>query len=141
MLPDGGRQKSGVLVFSLEMTSADLAMRLICSRARVDMKRIRDRVVSKQDSADIAQAVQELQEAPLWIDDNSSSTILDLRAKARRVDTKHRLGLIVIDYLQLVRGTDPARAARAADCRDFPRGEGHGQGAECTSRGAESAQS
>lgn len=121
MLPDGGREKSGVLVFSLEMTDADLAMRLICSRARVDMKRIRDRVVSKQDSADIAQAVKELKEAPLWIDDNSSSTILDLRAKARRVDTKHRLGLIVIDYLQLVRGTDP-RVPREQQIAEISRG-------------------
>ncbi|ADE54603.1 replicative DNA helicase [Coraliomargarita akajimensis] len=121
MLPDGGRKKSGVLVFSLEMTAADLAMRLICSRARVDMKRIRDRVVSKQDSADIAQAVKELQEAPLWIDENSSSTILDIRAKARRVDTKHRLGLVVIDYLQLIRGADP-RVPREQQIADISRG-------------------
>lgn len=121
MLPDGGRKKSGVLVFSLEMTAADLAMRLICSRARVDMKRIRERVVSKKDSTDIAQAVKELQEAPLWIDDSSSSTILDLRAKARRVDTKHRLGLIIIDYLQLVRGTDP-RVPREQQIAEISRG-------------------
>ena len=120
-LPDGERKKSGVLVFSLEMTAADLAMRLICSRARVDMKRIRDRVVSKQDSTDIAQAVKELQEAPLWIDDSSSSTILDLRAKARRVDTKHRLGLVVVDYLQLVRGTDP-RVPREQQIAEISRG-------------------
>ena len=120
-LPDGGHKKAGVLVFSLEMTSADLAMRLICSRARVDMKRIRDRVVSKQDSTDIMQAVKELQEAPLWIDDSSSSTILDLRAKARRVDTKHRLGLVVVDYLQLVRGTDP-RVPREQQIAEISRG-------------------
>jgi len=103
------------------MTAADLAMRLICSRARVDMKRIRERVVSKKDSTDIAQAVKELQEAPLWIDDSSSSTILDLRAKARRVDTKHRLGLIIIDYLQLVRGTDP-RVPREQQIAEISRG-------------------
>ena len=120
-LPDGGHKKSGVLVFSLEMTAADLAMRLICSRARVDMKRIRDRVVSKQDSSDMAEAINELNEAPLWIDDSSSSSILDLRAKARRVDTKNRLGLIVIDYLQLVRGTDP-RVPREQQIAEISRG-------------------
>ncbi|MGC6455593.1 MAG: replicative DNA helicase [Coraliomargaritaceae bacterium] len=120
-LPNGDHKKAGVLVFSLEMTSADLAMRLICSRARVDMKRIRDRVVSKQDSTDIMQAVKELEEAPLWIDDSSSSTILDLRAKARRVDTKHRLGLVVVDYLQLVRGTDP-RVPREQQIAEISRG-------------------
>ena len=121
IIPNGGRQPTGVLVFSLEMTSADLAMRLICSRARVDMKRIRDRVVSSQDQREIAQAVKELEQAPLWIDDASSATILDLRAKARRIDTKHRLGLIVIDYLQLLRGSDP-RAPREQQIAEISRG-------------------
>jgi len=121
ILPDGGRKSSGVLVFSLEMTAAQLAMRLICSRAHVDMKRIRDRVISKQDSADIANAVKELKQAPLWIDDASNSTILDLRAKARRLHTKNPLGLIVIDYLQLIRGTD-SRVQREQQIADISRG-------------------
>ena len=121
ILPDGGRKASGVLVFSLEMTAADLSMRLICSRARVDMKRIRDRVISKQDSAEIANTVKELKSTPLWIDDVADSTILDIRAKARRIDAKHRLGLIVIDYLQLIRGTD-SRAPREQQIADISRG-------------------
>lgn len=121
MLPDGGRKSAGVLVFSLEMTAAQLAMRLICCRARVDMKRIRDRVISKQDSADIAQTVKELRSAPLWIDDASNSTILDLRAKARRLHTKNKLGLIVVDYLQLIRGTDN-RVQREQQIADISRG-------------------
>ena len=121
VLPDGGREPSAVLVFSLEMTSADLASRLICSRARVDMKRIRDRVVSSEDQRQIAQAVKELNGTPLWIDDSASSTILDLRAKARRIDSKNRLGLIVIDYLQLIRGTD-SRAPREQQIADISRG-------------------
>jgi len=121
MIPDGGRKASGVLVFSLEMTAAQLAMRLICSRARVDMKRIRDRVISKQDSADIATTVKELKQAPLWIDDASSSSILDLRAKARRLHTKSPLGLVVVDYLQLIRGTDN-RVQREQQIADISRG-------------------
>jgi len=121
MIPDGGRKPAGVLVFSLEMTAAQLAMRLICSRARVDMKRIRDRVISKQDSADIATTVKELKQAPLWIDDASSSTILDLRAKARRLHTKNPLGLVVVDYLQLIRGTDN-RVQREQQIADISRG-------------------
>jgi replicative DNA helicase len=120
-LPDGGHKPSGVLVFSLEMTASDLAMRLICSRARVDQKRIRDRVASAQDQREIHQAVQELENVPLWIDDASSSSILDLRAKARRVDSKHPLGLVVIDYLQLVRGTDP-RMPREQQIAEISRG-------------------
>lgn len=121
ILPDGGRKPSGVLVFSLEMTASQLAMRLICSRARVDMKRIRDRVISKQDSADIANSVKELRAAPLWIDDGSSSTILDLRAKARRLHTKNPLGLVIVDYLQLIRGTDN-RVQREQQIADISRG-------------------
>jgi len=121
ILPDGGRKSNGVLVFSLEMTAAQLAMRLICSRARVDMKRIRDRVASKQDLAEITTTVKELKQAPLWIDDASSSTILDLRAKARRLHTKSPLGLIVVDYLQLIRGTDN-RVQREQQIADISRG-------------------
>ena len=121
ILPDGGRGPSGVLVFSLEMTASQLAMRLICSRARVDMKRIRDRVISKQDSEDITTTVKELKQAPLWIDDASSSTILDLRAKARRLHTKQKLGLIIVDYLQLIRGTD-TRVQREQQIADISRG-------------------
>ena len=140
MLPDSGRKPAGVLVFSLEMTAEDLAMRLICSRSRVDMKRIRDRVVSKQDMADIVTTTKELKQSPLWIDDHSSSTILDIRAKARRLHTKSPLGLVVVDYLQLIRGADPARAARAADCRHIAGHEGDGQGVGGAGRGAQSAQ-
>jgi replicative DNA helicase len=103
------------------MTAAQLAMRLICSRARVDMKRIRDRVISKQDSAEIATTVKELKEAPLWIDDASNSTILDLRAKARRLHTKSPLGLVIVDYLQLIRGTDN-RVQREQQIADISRG-------------------
>lgn len=121
IIPDGGREATGVLVFSLEMTASQLAMRLICSRARVDMKRIRDRVASSEDQRQITQAVKELEGTPLWIDDAADSTILDLRAKARRIDAKHRLGLVVIDYLQLIRGTD-SRAPREQQIADISRG-------------------
>lgn len=123
IMPDGGRKPTGVLVFSLEMTAAQLAMRLICSRARVDMKRIRDRVISKQDMTEITNTVKELKSAPLWIDDASSSTILDLRAKARRLHSKGKghLGLIVIDYLQLIRGIDN-RVQREQQIAEISRG-------------------
>ncbi|MFU8847278.1 MAG: replicative DNA helicase [Opitutales bacterium] len=121
IIPDGGREATGVLVFSLEMTASQLAMRLICSRARVDMKRIRDRVASSEDQRQITQTVKELERTPLWIDDAADATILDVRAKARRIDAKHRLGLIVIDYLQLLRGTD-ARAPREQQIADISRG-------------------
>ncbi|MFO8026892.1 MAG: replicative DNA helicase [Opitutales bacterium] len=121
IIPDGGREATGVLVFSLEMTASQLAMRLICSRARVDMKRIRDRVASSEDQRQITQTVKELERTPLWIDDAADATILDVRAKARRIDAKNRLGLILIDYLQLLRGSD-SRAPREQQIADISRG-------------------
>ena len=121
ILPDGGRPATGILVFSLEMTASQLAMRLICCRARADMRKIRDRIASKKDMQEIANTVKELKGQPLWIDDSATSTILDIRAKARRIDAKHRLGLIVIDYLQLIKGTD-SRAPREQQIADISRG-------------------
>ena len=121
ILPNGNREASAVLVFSLEMTSAQLATRLICSRSRVDLKRIRDRVASKSDLSQVTQTSMELKDTPLWIDDASNSSILDIRAKARRLHTKHSLGLIVIDYLQLIRGADP-RIPREQQIADISRG-------------------
>ena len=96
-------------------------MRLICCRARADMRKIRDRIASKKDMQEIANTVKELKGQPLWIDDSATSTILDIRAKARRIDAKHRLGLIVIDYLQLIKGTD-SRAPREQQIADISRG-------------------
>ena len=78
ILPMGSRKPVGVLVFSLEMTATQLATRLMCGRARVDFKRIRDKVASKQDTSDLVQAAMELKKAPLFIDDASNSSILDL---------------------------------------------------------------
>ena len=113
--------KGGVLVFSLEMTATQLATRLMCGRARVDFKRIRDKVASKQDTSDLVQAAMELKKAPLFIDDASNSSILDIRAKARRIHSKDALGLIIIDYLQLIRGTD-TRVQREQQIAEISRG-------------------
>ena len=121
ILPEGSRESAGVLVFSLEMTAFELAMRLTCSRARVDMKRLREVKASKEDHRAIQKALKELKSTPLWIDDTSSSTILDLRAKARRVATKNKLALVVIDYLQMLKGVDP-RVPREQQIADISRG-------------------
>ncbi|MAV39516.1 MAG: replicative DNA helicase [Puniceicoccaceae bacterium] len=121
IIPQGNRKSVGVLVFSLEMTSAQLATRMMCGRARVDFKRIRDKVASKQDVNALVQAGVEFKKAPLWIDDASNSSILDIRAKARRIHSKDPLGLIIIDYLQLIRGTD-ARVQREQQIAEISRG-------------------
>ena len=121
ILPKGRKTPTGVLVFSLEMTAAQLAQRMMCGRARVDFKKIRDKVASKQDYNSLFQSGVEFKKSPLWIDDASNSSILDIRAKARRIHSKNTIGLIVIDYLQLIRGTDP-RVPREQQIAEISRG-------------------
>ncbi len=108
-LPAGGRPGVGVLVFSLEMSSAQLALRLLCSRSRVNMHLLRDGLLSKNgdDHERLLQVADEFSRSPLFIDDSSGLTIMELRAKARRLAARHPLGLIVIDYLQLLSPVDP----------------------------------
>ncbi|HTX67156.1 MAG TPA: replicative DNA helicase [Opitutaceae bacterium] len=96
------------LIFSLEMSAAQLALRMLCARARVNVRLLRDGLLSKngQEQQDLLLAADEFSKAPLFIDDSSHLTIMELRAKARRLYTRHKLGLIVIDYLQLISPTD-----------------------------------
>lgn len=103
---DSERKPVPTLLFSLEMSADQLAMRLLCSRARVDLKRVRDGFCSRQQQSDLARAGSELKDRPLWIDDSGHLTIYELRGKARRLHSKEKLGLIVIDYLQLISGSD-----------------------------------
>lgn len=101
--------KKAVGVFSLEMSREQLIDRLIASEAQVDSWRLRTGRLRAEgadnDFLRVRDAMQTLSEAPLFIDDSSSPTVLELRAKARRLQAEHDLGLIVIDYLQLIKGS------------------------------------
>jgi replicative DNA helicase len=99
----------GVLVFSLEMSASQLALRMLCSRARVNMKLLRDGLLSKNgdEQTRLLEAADEFSKAPLFIDDSSALSIMQLRAKARRIHARNPLGFIVVDYLQLLSPTDP----------------------------------
>jgi replicative DNA helicase len=121
--PRPGHEATGALMFSLEMPAEQLAMRLLCSRARVNMTKLRDGFVPKEKQQDIVRAAQELKNAPLMIDDSSGLNILELRAKARRVASqmKGKLGLIAVDYIQLVNGTD-SRVPREQQIAEISRG-------------------
>lgn len=112
---------SGVLVFSLEMPSEQLAMRMLCGRARVNLRKIRDRTVSKDEMKKLVQTGTELRKAPIWVDDSSGLNILELRAKARRVCQREKIGLIMVDYLQLLSGTDQ-RVPREQQIAEISRG-------------------
>ncbi len=112
-----------VLVFSLEMSSSQLALRMLCSRARVNLKLLRDGLVSR-DGAEVnalGRTAEEFKKAPILIDDSSNLTIMEMRAKARRIYARKKLGLIVVDYLQLVSGSDP-RAPREQQVAEVSRG-------------------
>jgi replicative DNA helicase len=96
------------LVFSLEMSAAQLALRLLCSRSRVNMKLLRDGLLSKngEEQQELLRVADEFAKSPLFIDDSSSLSVMELRAKARRLHARHPLGLIVVDYLQLISPSD-----------------------------------
>jgi len=96
--------KIPVVVFSLEMSKEQLALKLLCSEAGVDNQRIRTGTLMDTDWPRLSHALGSLSEASMFIDDTPGISALDIRARARRIKAEHGLGLIVIDYLQLMQG-------------------------------------
>jgi replicative DNA helicase len=119
--------KSGraVAFFSLEMSEVELAQRFIACRARISGDKLRKGQVSQRDWPKVVRACNELEQAPLWFDDSSDLGILDLRAKARRLHAQEQerggLGLIILDYMQLMR-SDDHRANRVEQVGQISRG-------------------
>jgi replicative DNA helicase len=93
-----------VAIFSLEMSKMELVQRLVCAEALVDVQKLRTGNLSDQDWSRLATAVGRLADAPVYIDDTEAVTVLEIRAKARRLKQKHGLGLVIVDYLQLMSG-------------------------------------
>src|SRR5581483_12221049 len=93
-----------VLILSLEMSKEQLVQRLLCSEAKVDSHKVRTGYLDPRDWTRLTNAAGRLAEAPVYIDDSPALTVLEARAKARRLKAEHGLDLIVIDYLQLMRG-------------------------------------
>ena len=108
-------EKLPVGVFSLEMSSQQLVQRLLCSRARVNLQKVRDGFLGERDFPNLTAAASKLAEARIFIDDTASLSILELRAKARRLKAQQEVQLIVVDYLQLLRST----TRRAQDNRQL----------------------
>lgn len=104
-------ERKPVAIFSLEMSNEQLSMRLLTSEARIDSNRLRTGFISQEDWQNATDAAGILNEMPIFIDDSPNITVMDIRAKARRLYQKHgELGLIIIDYLQLMKA--PFRADR-----------------------------
>ncbi len=114
---------AGVLIFSLEMGASQLALRMLCSRARVNMKLLRDGLLSKHGDEQnrLLAAADEFSKAPIYIDDSSAISIMQLRAKARRIHSRSPLGFVMVDYLQLLSPTDP-RVPREQQVAEASRG-------------------
>jgi len=110
-----------VLVFSFEMSAESLAQRILCSRAGVNMNKLRDGFSSRDEQQSIVEAAGEIKKASIIVDDQGNLNILEVRAKARRVCSRQQLGLIVVDYLQLVAGMDN-RASRENQISEISRG-------------------
>ncbi len=102
--------KVPVAIFSLEMSKEQLGMRMLCSISRVDAQRLRTGFLKDQDWPKLTRAVTQLSEAPIYIDDTPAITVLEMRAKARRLKTEHNIGMVVVDYLQLMRGRTNAQS-------------------------------
>lgn len=96
--------KEPVAIFSLEMAKEQLAFRMLCSEAMVNSNSIRKGFIKKEDWHKLTSAASNLTGAPIFIDDSSAITVLELRAKARRLKMEHGLSLVIVDYLQLMKG-------------------------------------
>lgn len=91
-------------IFSLEMSRQQLVLRLLCSEARINSTKVRTGFLDKEDWPKLTKAAGTISEAPIFIDDSPALTTLDIRARARRLKAEQGLGLIIIDYLQLIKG-------------------------------------
>jgi replicative DNA helicase len=116
------RAGKSVAVFSLEMSKESLVQRLICSEARVDAHRMRTGFLQDDDWERISGAVQRLWDANLFIDDSTDMSHLEMRAKCRRLRAEHGLDLVIVDYLQLMRGTGRGDSNRNEEITQIARG-------------------
>jgi len=108
-------QKLPIAIFSLEMSTQQLVQRMLCSRARVSLKKVGEGFLQEREFPLLMNAASKLADCKMLIDDTSALSILELRAKARRLKTQHDIQLIIIDYLQLLRST----SRRAQDNRQL----------------------
>ena len=93
-----------VAIFSIEMSKEQLSMRLLCAEARIDSSRLRSGFFSREDWVSLTNAAEVLSDADIYIDDSPDLTAMSIRAKARRLKMDKNLGLVIIDYLQLMKG-------------------------------------
>ncbi len=100
----GVAEKIPLVIFSLEMSKEQLVQRMLCSHARVNAHNVRTGFLSQSDWPRLTNAAGKLSDAPIFIDDTAGLSVLELRAKSRRLKSQHNIQLIIVDYLQLMQG-------------------------------------
>lgn len=115
-------QRLPVGVFTLETTADNLMMRMVCSRARVNIRNVHQGLIAERDFSSITDAAGRLSRAPLFVHDKSGLSVLQLRAKARRWHQQHGIKLLVIDYLQLLHSTSARAKTREQEIADISSG-------------------
>ena len=116
----GITEKIPLAIFSLEMSKEQLTQRMLCSQARVNAHKVRTGFLAQSDWPKLTSAAGRLSEAPVFIDDTPGISVLELRAKARRLKTQHDIQLVVVDYLQLMR-TDSRAENRQQEVSEISR--------------------
>ena len=117
----GVTAKIPIALFSLEMSKEQLVQRMLCSHARVDANKVRTGYLAASDWPRLTAAAGKLSEAPIFIDDTPAISVMELRAKARRLKANHDIQLIVLDYMQLMRGSGSSSESRQQEISDISR--------------------
>ena len=113
--------KKPVIIFNLEMSKSQLVNRMLCSEAMVDSNKVRTGKIDEEDWIKLATALGPLSEAPIYIDDTPGISIAEIRAKCRKLKLEKNIGLIVIDYLQLIQGSGKRNASREQEISEISR--------------------
>lgn len=115
------KAKKGVVIFNLEMSKDQVGNRILCSEALVDSNKIRTGLLEDNDWMKLASALTTLSDAPIYIDDTAGISITEIRAKCRKLKLEKDIGLIVIDYLQLIQGNAGKNASREQEISGISR--------------------
>ena len=115
------RAKVPVAVFSLEMSKDQLVNRILCSEAMVDSNKVRTGKLEENDWTKLAESIGPLSEAEIYIDDTPGISVTEIRAKCRKLKLEKNIGMVVIDYLQLVQGSNKRNGSREQEISEISR--------------------
>ena len=115
------KSKVPVVIFNLEMSKEQVGNRILCSEAMIDSNKVRSGQLEDDDWVKLASTLGRLSEAPIYIDDTAGITIMEIRAKCRKLKIEKDIGLVVIDYLQLIQGSGKKNASREQEISEISR--------------------